>query len=102
MIWEQTEDNKWCFHFNDRGTLSHHKHISSSDVFVHHKPGVSLPSYLRPLAQRQSEPAWMDRDKQEHGERRDRVYIKRCFIRLDRADSKAENCDFKLVLIGLT
>lgn len=35
----------------------YHKHVSSGDVFVHHKPGIPLSSYPRPLAQCQSEPA---------------------------------------------
>lgn len=50
--------------------LAHHKHVSSCDVFVHHKPGLLQPSYPRPLAQCQSEPAWMDRNKQERDNRR--------------------------------
>lgn len=49
-----------------KNRLSHHNQISSSDVFVHHVPGVYLAPYPRPLAQRQSEPAWTDRDTQQN------------------------------------
>lgn len=44
----------------DAFRFSHHKHVSSADVFVHHEPRLLLASYPRPLTQRQREPAWVD------------------------------------------
>lgn len=52
----------WWLIMNANKPLEYHKHISSGDVFVHHKPGIPLSSYPRPLAQCQSEPAWMNRN----------------------------------------
>lgn len=50
----------FCDYFD--AIFKYHKHVSSGDVFVHHKPGLPLSSYPGPLAQCQSEPAWINRN----------------------------------------